>query len=233
MRGMQNEATASESKRRLNWKRLFKFWAIVGCVSVPIFLYDRRKRELEYLRKRNESMKAALGGEIELIDENGRLTSTKEFLGKWILIYFGYTHCPDICPEEMEKMCTVVDLLEKNKNIFVQPIFITVDPKRDTTEIVQKYVKEFSPKIKGFTGSKDQIEAAMKAYRVYSGAMEKDEYDEYVVDHTIITYLINPVGEFVDYYGRTKNAQQMFNSVSKHIENYAALQKKSWLQLFS
>lgn len=102
--------------------------------------------------------KARIGGEWELLNTDKKLEGSKELLGNWVLMYFGFTNCPDICPDEIEKMVDVVDQLDKDKDpIPVVPVFITVDPERDPPERVKKYCTEFSPKIRGYTGSKEQV----------------------------------------------------------------------------
>jgi protein SCO1 len=142
-------------------------------------------------------------------------------------LYFGFTHCPDICPEEIEKMVKAVDILEKEKKIdYVQPLFITVDPERDSVASVAGYIKEFSPKLIGLTGTKEAVEAATRAYRVYYSAGPRDVENDYIVDHTIIMYLINPDGEFVDYYGQTKSAEDIVAGILLNMKKYKSLKRR-------
>lgn len=196
----------------ITWKSL----AIGGSALALItgyFLYLKNLKHQKIERDKQRSYgKAAIGGSFELVDSTGKTRSSEEFLGKWVLVYFGFTHCPDVCPEELEKLATVVDNL-KRENIDIVPIFISVDPERDTPEMVDKYLKEFSNKFIGLTGTKEQVEKATRAYRVYYSVGPKDKDNDYIVDHTIISYLIGPKGELIDYFGQTKSAPEIIASI--------------------
>ena len=203
----------------ITWRSLLLGGGSLAALTV-YFLYLKKLREEKIARERSRTFgKAAIGGSFELVDTTGKTRSSDEFLGKWQIIYFGFTHCPDVCPEELDKLATVIEALSKQK-VEIVPLFISVDPERDTPELVGKYLKEFSDKFIGLTGSKEQIEKATRAYRVYYSVGPKDQDNDYIVDHTIISYLISPTGELVDYFGQTKLAQEIVNTILLKIKTY-------------
>nr|XP_056701820.1 protein SCO2 homolog, mitochondrial-like [Euleptes europaea] len=199
---------------------------LFGGGILAAWLYVRREKEQqEKLRRIEELRKVAVGqGDFRLVDHTGRPRSKADFRGSWVLLYFGFTHCPDICPEELEKMSQVVELLDREVRLpRLQPVFVTVDPERDDVEAVAKYVREFHPRLLGLTGTPEQVREAGRAYRVYYSAGPKDEDDDYIVDHTVILYLLAPDGLFVDYYGRSKTDAQIAQSIKGHMETYQSL----------
>ncbi|XP_075928904.1 protein SCO2 homolog, mitochondrial-like, partial [Petromyzon marinus] len=162
-----------------------------------------------------------LGGvKFELTDQSGRKVKGHDLLvGQWSLLYFGFTHCPDVCPEEMEKVSGVVHTLDKDTNLpRVQPVFVTIDPQRDDVAAVAQYIKDFHPRLVGLTGSPEQISAISKAYRVYAQPGPRDPTDqEYVVDHSIITYLICPHGAVLEFYNRSVEEADMAEKVRQRL----------------
>jgi protein SCO1 len=137
---------------------------------------------------------AAIGGPFESVDHNGGAVTQADFAGKFMLIYFGFTHCPDVCPTELQTMANALDMLGPDAGRVV-PVFITVDPARDTSDQLKGYVAAFHPRMIGLTGSPEQIAAVAKAYKVYySKAQSPSGSSDYQVDHTSFVYLMGPDG---------------------------------------
>ena len=139
---------------------------------------------------------ARLGGPFSLIDPTGRPVSDRDFRGKFMLIYFGYTHCADVCPTTLTKVAAALQTLGPSADR-VRPIFITVDPRRDTPVLVGRYAALFSPRILGLTGSPAQIAAVERAYGVYAAPEGTPEQLDAAIDHSSILYLVGPDGGFV------------------------------------
>ncbi|KFO69139.1 hypothetical protein N303_00069, partial [Cuculus canorus] len=158
---------------------------------------------------------------FHLQDQNGRRRRADDFRGLWLLLYFGFTHCPDICPEELEKLSRTVEILDKEPELPpLQPLFVTVDPERDDAEALKRYLRDFHPRILGLTGSSEAIREVGKAFRVYASAGPRDEDGDYVVDHSVVLYLVAPDGVLQDYYGRGKSHEDVADSVRRHMRSY-------------
>ncbi|XP_039177881.1 protein SCO1 homolog, mitochondrial isoform X1 [Crotalus tigris] len=205
----------------VTWKSL-AVTVVIGGGMLGLLKYLKKKKEAALERESIRSIgKPLLGGPFSLVDHHGQSKSDRDYLGQWVLIYFGFTHCPDICPEELEKMMLAVDEVDRIASLpNVTPLFITIDPERDNEEAIAKYVKEFSPKLIGLTGTKDQIDQVSRAYRVYYSPGPRDEDNDYIVDHTIIMYLIGPDGKFVDYFGQNKTNTEIAANILKHMKQY-------------
>lgn len=222
--GGPGQSANKEVKGPIGWRNLGLSGIIIG-ILYGFYYYARSIKEEEIRKDRKKMIgKAKIGGTFELVDHHGKTRKSEEFLGQWILLYFGFTHCPDICPEELEKIAEIVDTLAKEKRV-LQPLFISVDPKRDGVKEVAEYVKEFHPKLIGLTGTEEQVKEACRAYRVYFSAGPADDDDDYIVDHTIIVYVVNPDGEFVDYYGQTKDAAMIARSLRLHMDKFSTDKK--------
>lgn len=148
--------------------------------------------------------------------------------GEYTLLYFGFTFCPDICPNELVKMGRVIDLLDAQPELpRVRPIFITVDPYRDTVEQMDAYAKDFHPRTEALTGTPDQVGRATRAFRVYfSNVDHRDEDDDdYVVDHSIVMYLMDRQGEFLKFYPQMSEAPEIAESIAEQMREQLGLAK--------
>jgi protein SCO1 len=161
------------------------------------------------------SGKALIGGPFALIDQNGKTVTDQDFRGRFMLVFFGFTHCPDICPAELQVMSQSLDALGAKAEKVV-PIFITLDPERDTPEIVGAYVKNFGPRFLGLTGSPEAIAAAAKAYRVAYAKFQEDPSD-YSIDHSALVYLMGKDGDYVAHFAYGTPPEKMAEELKRFL----------------
>jgi protein SCO1/2 len=133
----------------------------------------------------------ALGGPFSLTNQEGRPVTERDFAGGWMLIYFGYSFCPDVCPTELGTMAAALDQLGPAGSKVV-PVFITVDPQRDTPAHLADYVSRFHPRMQGLTGTPEQVAEAARRYRVYFARVQRPEMTDYLMDHSSFIYLVGP-----------------------------------------
>lgn len=157
-----------------------------------------------------------IGGPFTLVNGDGQTVTEKEVLTKPSLIYFGYTFCPNVCPMDSARNAQAVDLLEE-QGIDAQPVFISVDPKRDTPEVVKDFAANLHPKMIGLTGSPEQVKAASLAYKTYF-KLQEDDPEFYLVDHSTFTYLVLPEIGFVEFYKRETTPEEMAQSAACFVE---------------
>jgi protein SCO1/2 len=134
-----------------------------------------------------------LGGPFSLVDQGGRAVTEADFAGRFLLVYFGFTYCPDVCPTELGTIAAALDELNGLADR-VTPVFVTVDPERDTPDAMADYVSRFHPRMVGLTGTPEQVAAAARAYRVFYARVQRPEMTQYLVDHSSFIYLVGPDG---------------------------------------
>ena len=160
--------------------------------------------------------KVSVGGPFELTDHTGTTRTDADFRGKLLLIYFGYMFCPDICPTDLQAISSAVDLLGPSGDL-VQPVFISVDPERDTPEKLATYVAAFHTRLVGLTGSISQVKDAALAYKVYYAKSNDPRSTEYIVDHTAFIYLVDADGKYLGFFPPGTSAERMIQIIRPHL----------------
>jgi protein SCO1/2 len=181
---------------RLKWIRaLLILFLVFNAVAFTLLLTAQRS-QVAISWKGVRTGTPLIGGPFTLTSADGRTVTDRTYRGKWMVIYFGYTFCPDACPTALSNMSIALQKLGSEADK-LQPLFITVDPKRDTRQVMSAYLESFDPRIVGLVGTQAQTDAVAKTYRVYF-ELHKDGGDNYLVDHSAYFYLMAPDGKFVD-----------------------------------
>lgn len=190
-------------------KTLFILSAIL---MVALVLFAAQK----LLDKPSTSTGAAqIGGEFTLQDSDGHIIHSSNFHGRLMLVYFGFTYCPDICPLGLETISQAITLLGANSKK-VQPLFITIDPERDTAMQMKNYMQHFNPAIKGLTGTKEQIAQAAGTYRVYYNKAPGAKEGEYMMDHSAFIYLMDKKGRYITHFAHNASAEEIAAAIKKN-----------------
>ncbi len=159
---------------------------------------------------------ALIGGAFNLTNQDGKEIKDTDFRGKFMLVYFGFTSCPDVCPTDLARMTQVMEGLGTSAE-GIQPIFITVDPERDNVEKMKEYVKSFYPKLQALTGDKQQISKVAGEYRVfYQKAGEKDA-ENYGMEHSSYMYLMDKEGKYITHFGSDQNVEIVTAAIKKYL----------------
>jgi protein SCO1/2 len=157
-----------------------------------------------------------VGGPFSLVDQTGAPVTDQSYKGKYRLIYFGYTFCPDACPTELQIMAQAIDSLGAD-GAKIQPIFITIDPERDTVEHMAAYVKLFDPRLVGLTGTPEQIAGVARAYRVYYAKAPAQDEGPYMMNHSSYVYLMNPDGKFLTVFSSDLDADRLASEIRRYM----------------
>ncbi|MEM7620968.1 MAG: SCO family protein [Pseudomonadota bacterium] len=176
-------------------------------ISAALFLNDTSSTKPKVL----------IGGPFSLMAHTGERVSEKDFKGKLTLMYFGYSHCPDVCPGDLQVMANALDELgSKVQNI--NAVFVSIDPERDTAETLGNYLDYFHKKIVGLTGTKQEIQKIAKAYRIYYARVEApDSGVKYLMNHSAITYLMDKNGSYLTHFNHGTDPKQMVARISKYL----------------
>jgi protein SCO1/2 len=163
------------------------------------------------------SGKALIGGPFTLVDQHGKTVTDQDFRGRYMLVFFGFTHCPDICPAELQVIAATLDELGPKADEVV-PIFVTLDPERDTPKVMGDYVKNFGSGFVGLSGSPKAIAQAAKAYRVaYSKFQEDKTSSNYSIDHSALVYLMGKDGEYITHFPYGTPAPKMTETLRRYL----------------
>jgi protein SCO1/2 len=197
------------------WRALILLAVALACAAVAFFYYPREKpaeevRRAEAARLMNDLMsgKARIGGPFTLTDQNGNARSLADFRGKLVLLYFGYTFCPDVCPADLLAIGSLVKALGKDGEA-VQPVFVTLDPERDTQAILHDYAAAFHPRFVALRGNEQETRRIATEYKVYYEKVKPPGSSTYVIDHTAFIFLLDREGRYVAFFPPGTTVERM------------------------
>ena len=162
----------------------------------------------------------SIGGDFEALDHNGEPVTQKILQGHYSLVYFGFTYCPAICPTELQKISATLETLQQQSPELadqIQPVFITIDPERDTPAVMKDYISLFHPRLIGLSGTPEQIDHIKQVYRVYAKKVESEEMSEYTMDHSSYIYLLDQNGALISIYKIDDTAGYMARDITARL----------------
>ena len=196
-------------------KKVYIYLLFVPVFAAAVYLGDRFLATESDVARRGDRP-SPVGGPFALTDPKGATRRSGEFRGRYMLVFFGYTHCPDICPATLQNVSDALGKLPKGANR-IQPIFIAVDPKRDTPARLAQYGKAFDERILMLTGELPALRKLAKSYKAYftNGAPDKD--GNYPVSHTATLFLMGPDGRYVDHFSSETTPEQLAKALSRYV----------------
>jgi len=226
---------SSNSIEFASWKAVCVLLVAGGGFTYWFTKEKERLRIQKEVEAKRSYGKPLIGGPFSLVDTEGQTFTHENLIGdKFSILYFGFSHCPDVCPDELDKLGEMLDELKKSK-IELQSIFITCDPARDSPEILKLYLSDFYPGIVGLTGTYEGVKKACKQFRVYfSTPPDVKPGQDYLVDHSIFFYLMDKEGNFVDVIGREVTAKEGVEKIKGHVDAFVPegereKRKEGWL----
>jgi len=163
----------------------------------------------------------AFGGKFSLIDHTGKSVTDETYRGRYMLIYFGYTNCPDLCPIDTANMIQALHMIDEAKAAKIQPLFISVDPENDTTQVLANYVGNYDPRLIGLTGPLPEIERLAKAYKIHRHELLQHAstgHDHHLIDHGTLMFLMGPNGKFVTLFPHDTAPEKIAASLKQYVQ---------------
>lgn len=199
-----------------------RIYAILAAAISVVFLaamalWPRGGADDIFADCRSGAVGGDLGGPFTLVDETGKTVTDKDVITGPTLLYFGYTFCPDVCPLDNARNADAITLLDE-RGVDVTPVFISIDPDRDTPELLDDFTANLHPRMIGLTGTPEQVKAASTAYRTYYAKAEGDDPDYYLIDHSTFSYLVFPDHGFVDFFRRDVTPEDMADRLQCFVE---------------
>ena len=192
-------------------------WIAVALAATGFAALSMMERGQEVATMRADPQAARFAADFELTDHNGMMQADEDFRGRWMLVFFGFTNCPDVCPMGLATIAQVMDDLG-SKSEAVQPLFITIDPERDTPDVLATYVPQFGSGILGLSGTPDQIERTAKTFKIYYQKVEEAASpDGYTMGHTSAFLLFDPQGDFVRLYEYNQEPAVILSDLQKRL----------------
>lgn len=192
-------------------------WIAVALAATGFAALSMMERGQEVATMRADPQAARFAADFELTDHNGMMQADEDFRGRWMLVFFGFTNCPDVCPMGLATIAQVMDDLGI-KSQAIQPLFITIDPERDTPDVLATYVPQFGSGILGLSGTPDQIERTAKTFKIYYQKVEEAASpDGYTMGHTSAFLLFDPQGDFVRLYEYNQEPAVILSDLQKRL----------------
>ncbi len=190
---------------------------VAALAGAALFAYQSAEDDSVRVAAKGSSGVPRIGGTFQLTDQHGRTVGDSDLRGRPALIFFGYTQCPDVCPMTLLRLTEALELLGPTGDA-IQPVFITIDPLRDTPDVIADYIANFDPRFIGLTGTRQQIANVERAFAVYAKAADGAATNaNYLIDHTALTYLIGPDGAFRAFIQQTLSPRDMAEKIREHL----------------
>jgi len=190
-------------------KKIKKKYVYIICIAL---LAASLFKAFDLSQKQEPSSKAAIGGDFILTNQLGETVSLDQIKGKHTVLFFGFTSCPMICPTSLNNISQAYEKLSEDQQEALNVVFITVDPERDTVEVMADYLESFSAPIIGLTGSEDDIAEVISGYRIYAQKAPEGEYS-YTMNHSTIVYILDKKAEFLDHFAYNLSVEDIYNKL--------------------